>query len=942
MSEADIREGKLIELYHRYVGEPESKRDVYGYWVFLLGSLMGIGGVFIAIVGEALFTGSEVFTFRRPAIMLASMGLSVGLLGILILLPVRRRALLSSIAGLLLTVGSVVMFAQVYPNNWNPEGGSDPIMAGLTPEPLVLGIYAAGISIITGVAVMVPILTGEKGLLVEPELGVDSDSPPVLVGDATRDAFFAVFELPTNDWAWRIIQRDAVGESAQVEPTDTDARMAIEDVRDQFGRAGLLEITTAAFRLHQNDEGEWHWSLVRDDGSVVAESYENLPNRDEAESTASFLKDEIPNANVLEIRSAAFDVYQDERGRWHWRLLDDRREPIAMNTDSYSNEVAADGGTKEFVKQMQDPRVLAVETIAIELFQDGSEWRWRVVDDQDRALVTSTESYATEPDAEEHAEQIAAWVEDAVAIEHGTLGYEVYRDETDWNWRLRDSSDDIIAELYGPAADENEATALAEETRESVRNADIVEFRGADYEVYPENGSWHWRLVSADRQVLADSTIEFDSKESAMEAAERVREQALAADLLEFEQAAFQQYESGGEWRWRLIDEDGRVMADSGESYDSKDEVMDGMTTLKENAPNAEVLEIDTAAFEIYLTESEDYAWRLIDEAGKLVAECAETYNSRAAARDAVDYLLTHVDDADVRPMEDAAFQLHTKQGSWQFWLVATDGTLLAEGTKTYSTRDEARRIIKTFTEAGEEVPIDTMGPVTVQLKNGSGWHWRLIDRQRELIADGDRTYESRNDALADVKHFIDHAREAPFFQFTDSVLWISQNEAGWEWELLNDQRNPVAASPDPFEGQNTAEKAVEYVMSRAPDAGTFDFDVLAFELFVDQDDEWRWELLDAKENTLGVSPLGYETREEAEDVIDEMRGLVGRASILEIDEAAYEFHKRDGGWIWRLVDENGTPLAESVEPHDGRQEAREEMLTVKEHAPDGETVVTW
>lgn len=65
-------------------------------------------------------------------------------------------------------------------------------------------------------------------------------------------------------------------------------------------------------------------------------------------------------------------------------------------------------------------------------------------------------------------------------------------------------------------------------------------------------------------------------------------------------------------------------------------------------------------------------------------------------------------------------------------------------------------------------------------------------------------------------------------------------------------------------------------------------------------------------------------------------------SSIIEINEVAFEFHDQEDGWGWRLVDEHGAPLAESVDPHATRQAAREEMLAVKEHAPEGETVVTW
>jgi uncharacterized protein YegP (UPF0339 family) len=46
-----------------------------------------------------------------------------------------------------------------------------------------------------------------------------------------------------------------------------------------------------------------------------------------------------------------------------------------------------------------------------------------------------------------------------------------------------------------------------------------------------------------------------------------------------------------GEWRWRLKAANGRTIADSGEGYSSKSACMNGIDSVKENAPGAEVVE---------------------------------------------------------------------------------------------------------------------------------------------------------------------------------------------------------------------------------------------------------------------------------------------------------------------------------------------------------------
>ncbi|MFB6201427.1 MAG: DUF1508 domain-containing protein [Halorhabdus sp.] len=949
MSVDDIRDRKLVELYHRYIGEPESKRDVYGYWLLLAGSVTGLLGIVVFQIEQNLFPGN--YQIREVAIVLSATGLALGLFAVVVLLPVRRRGMQASIVGLAVAFLSIVAFTQIYPGAWSvgPEYSVE-----------LIAVYTLGIGSIVAVAILVPIVTGERGLLVEPELGLGDDEAPILVGDATQDAFFSVYETPTNEWTWRTIERDAIGQSATTMPTDTDARMHVEEVRETIAGAGLLDITTAAFRLFRTEDGAWQWSLVTADGSIIARSNDPYDDRDGIESAVNFLKEEAPGASLVEIQGAAYDVYQDEGDRWHWRLIDERHRPLAAGPDAYSDEGGAEDGIDRFVEWVDDPRVLAVESVAVELLEDGGGWRWRVVDAADTPLVTSETTFDSRGDAETAAGDVAEALAGAAVIEHGQPGFEVYDEtaieggKTGWTWRLRDRADDIVATMHDEAGEEAETTASAERTRGALTEADTIEYAGADYEVYPGDDEWHWRLISADREVLADSTVSFPDRERAETAADRVREQALAADLIEFDQAAFQQYESDGEWRWRLIDEDGRVMADSGESYEDKSEVMEGMRTLKQNAPDAEVLEIETAAFEIHLTEDEEYAWRLIDEGGKLVAESARSYSSRADAREAVEFLIGHVDDATVRPMEHAAFQLVSDEETWAFRLIDTDGTILAKSVEDYPTRDDVTAAIEDMRHIGTDAPIDTMGPVSVQLRENAGYHWRLIDRERQPVGSGERTYEDREAAEQDIDRLLADTTEAPVFDIGRGVVWVDRRDGDWQWRLIDADRTDVAVSPRSYESLDAATADVQTVQARAADAEQMEIDTLAFEPYRegdfaddgtvagDDDQAWRWRLIDEDEQVRAVSAGRYEGREAVGDAIEEARDTTEEASILEIDEVSFEFARRDDGWIWRLIDENGSPIAESVAPHETRQDAREEMLVVKDHAPEGETVVTW
>jgi uncharacterized protein YegP (UPF0339 family) len=50
--------------------------------------------------------------------------------------------------------------------------------------------------------------------------------------------------------------------------------------------------------------------------------------------------------------------------------------------------------------------------------------------------------------------------------------------------------------------------------------------------------------------------------------------------------------DKGGEYRWRLVAPNGQSIADSGEGYSSKESCLEGIASVKKNAPNAQIVEV--------------------------------------------------------------------------------------------------------------------------------------------------------------------------------------------------------------------------------------------------------------------------------------------------------------------------------------------------------------
>jgi len=931
VAQADVRPGRLFRLYERYVGEPDSEKDVYGYWLFIAGYLVSFAGIglFLSGLPNQGAGGVNIF-YWRLSISLAAFGLPLAMLGIVLLLPVRWRGVEVTLGGAAISVLGVLGFVWAYPEHWR---------SGMDYTSEIVALYTVGIAVMAGVAVLVPVVTGKQGMFVEDELLNLADQPPVMVGEATGGTLFSVFRTPEKDWTWRAIRQDAVADSTRRAGSRTAARESVQATRELVSRAGLLEITTAAFRLYENDD-EWRWVLMSEDGGVVAESGTTYGARDGVERSVSFTKDSAPDAPLIEIDGAAVD-YRREGEDWHWRLVDEDRNELATDVGPHVDRDAAESAVGEMQSLLPEARVLALEGVGAELYADGDDWRWRLVDDEDAAVVESAGAFDGRRLAESSVDGLLDGVADATLVERGRAGYEVYADGNAWAWRLLDADDAVVARNHERADDAGTLSARAETMAATAADADVVTVDGADYEVYPGDDGWHWRFVTEDRTVVADHEGGYETPEEAREAIETVREQASEADLIEFETAAFQQYQTDDDrWRWRLIDEGGAVLADSGQAYDSKAGAGDAMQTLKDTAPDAEILEIETAAFELIRTDDDQWRWRLVDEGGYLIAEGASKHPSRQAAREAMDLLTELSPDAAVRELAAPVFQLYADDDDWAWRYVTVDNRIVADAAETRGTRDDAADHVEDVRATAADAPVDTVDDYAVELDEDDGtWSWHVVDASRDEVATGTKRYERREDAVADVETVRRGAETAPIFEIETAAVRVTRTDGDYGWVLIDGDRETYARSGRRYETRAAVIDAVERLQELAPDAASVNFDDAGFEPFRG-DDGWRWRLLDDRERAVAVGSTPYDDRAAAVDRIEAVRDLVAGASVLEIDDPAFELHYEDDGWIWRLVDADGDALASSIGTYPTREEAREAMQTLKDQAPDGHVTV--
>ncbi len=133
---AQTDDDPLVDLYREFIGEPDSRTDVYlGFGVFFAGLGLGLVGLVLFAIERGLLAG-DVFWLRQLAFATGALGLPLVFGSVVVLLPADRRALYVAAGGLIMTLVAIAFFVAVYPDNWN--FGADYSLQGVA-------IYAVGL-----------------------------------------------------------------------------------------------------------------------------------------------------------------------------------------------------------------------------------------------------------------------------------------------------------------------------------------------------------------------------------------------------------------------------------------------------------------------------------------------------------------------------------------------------------------------------------------------------------------------------------------------------------------------------------------------------------------------------------------------------------------------------------------------------------------------------
>jgi len=799
--------GRLFELYTKYVSEPESKKDVYGYTLLVTGYLLALIGMFVYLVGQAITGEDAVFLIREIGGVPAATGLVVTLLGIVLMLPVTRRAIAVAMVGAIVALGAVGGFIAYYPNRWFAA------QQGYSTEVVIA--YGAGTAIIAGVVIMVPVVTGKRSYFTETSGGPKYEHPDIMIGDADRGGLFALFKRGT-EWTWRFIDQSAVASSTNGFLSRLEAEDRVEAIKEQVASAGLLEIKHAAFRLYESASGTWQWYLMREDGSVTAEGGEDYGSRDGAEAAINAVKDHGPDADVFVLDDAVFE-YERDNGDWRWQLVDEDRSPLATSADAYGDHEAANGGIEAFRERADEALELVIEAYGVELEETDDGWTWRLRDSANQWLAASAGTYEGKGEAEDRVYDILDRIQRASILEAGTPTYDVFEDGGSWRWRLQDEAGTTIATTAGEVIEADTAERQARRLQSGAPDADVVHAENLEFETYSAEGGWRWRLVTEDRDIRARSTETYESAAAAEGIVGRVRNEAPGADLIEYDRAAYQVYEGEtGTYSWRLIDEDGNVMADSSQGeYETEDDATAEFEMLQEYAPDAERLKIENSAFELF-EDDNGWGWRLVDDIGDEIAEAGDRHDDEAGARESMNKLIETVSDVEGRRIAGGCFQVYDDaDDDWWWRFVVPDGSVIATSPDSFGTRHAAEDAIADLKEVAGTAPVKIVGSLAIVL-DPVDWHWDLVDANRDPIANGERRHRDEDAAIDALESLQRHAEDTTVYEIRSSAFDCYRDDEGWTWRLIDHDHAPVAYSSATYETLEETEAAVETVRTLA------------------------------------------------------------------------------------------------------------------------------
>lgn len=570
----ETEQSALEKLYSERFGEPLTPDEVYGYWLFVSSVIVGVIGVGLSLAS------AEPNSLRAIGIGVTAIGVVGSFTGLIIGQSYRETATYLVYAGLVVSIAAVAWFMIAYPDGWNWSVGNE-TTAG------IFLLYLIGVSLITMSGVMAPIVVGPNR--------------------ARHKAEKALRETRRS-----LNEREQ--ELEQRERELREAREEIEAERERVVEAQQEAEAERARALEAQQEAELERERVEE---AKKEAEAERKRVEEARKEAQEAKQEAleAQANVDRIYESkgTFQLYEDNAGKWRWRLVHQNSNIVATSGQGYASDRSARRGMRSVKRNAlgadvfwdreegepePEPEPVREESKAtFELYRGADDkHRWRLRHDNGRIIAAAARGFSSGSTARNNIDSVQTYIAPADYLSFDPAAFEVFEDAAgEYRWRLVHQNGRILGDSGEGYASRSNARRAIETVEQTVEKAEVDAEDGARFEVYEDNaGDYRWRLVSSNDEIVADGGEGFSGRSNANDSVERFQQYTPAADTLTVGDAAIEIYEdNAGDYRWRLRHRNGIIMAKGSRGYSSRSAAVEGINSVKRNGPTAEMEEIE-------------------------------------------------------------------------------------------------------------------------------------------------------------------------------------------------------------------------------------------------------------------------------------------------------------------------------------------------------------
>lgn len=501
-SETRKNDSAWVRVYSDRIGEPKTGDEVVGYWLFLVGVLLGVIGIGLAVVSQP---ASGV---REVAIIAGALGLTSIMIGSVIRFPLGQTATYLSYLGGVVCVLAIAWFAIAFPSGWSPSSGN----------PWIITLYGAGTAVIAAGGVFVPLVTPSR----------------------VEEAEEAEMEARTESSAQKNENRRLEEDLNDLEEENTRLEEELKEARMELGS---LKNSKARFELYRDKSDKYRWRLRHRNGQIIASSGENFERRNGAQNGIQSVRRNSFGATLLEKEAAEveettsepvepesradFEIYRDKKDQWRWRLQHDNGNIIADGGQGYGSKSNVRRAVRSVRARVGPATYLKLDPTGFEIYPDAEgDWRWRLTHENGNILADSGEGYASRSGARKAVDSIMDNAEN--------MDFEVYEDNAgEFRWRLKSGSN-IVADSGEGYESRSGANDAVERVRNYAPESDVLDVGDAAFEIYEDKaGEFRWRLRHRNGNILADGGQGYSDYSGARDGIESVKINAGGADIEE-------------------------------------------------------------------------------------------------------------------------------------------------------------------------------------------------------------------------------------------------------------------------------------------------------------------------------------------------------------------------------------------------------------------------